>query len=72
MNVIELLDNIRKERGMSCYRMAQNIDEVLRPSQISNIFAKKADVKASTLVLLCKALGIDLVQLLKGENDVAI
>lgn len=66
MNVIEKIDNLRKERGWSYYKLSTTSE--LTPSTITNMLLRKTQPSLKTLTAICKAFGITLSEFFDENN----
>ena len=60
VNVLEKIDNLRKERGWSIYKLAEESE--LTQSTISNMFIRQTLPTISTLSQICDAFPITLAE----------
>ncbi|MCD8041045.1 MAG: helix-turn-helix domain-containing protein [Clostridia bacterium] len=58
MEVLEKIDELRKERGWSVNNLA--MEAMLTQSTLNNLYSRKAEPKLSTLRAICGAFGITL------------
>lgn len=65
MDVIQKIDNLRKERGWSAYKLAE--EAILTPSTISNMFTRGTVPTIYTLEQICEAFGITLAEFFSEE-----
>ena len=56
MNVLDRIDELRRERGWSVNYLA--MEAMLTQSTLNNLYARKAEPKLSTLRAICGAFGI--------------
>lgn len=65
MNVLERIDELRKERGWSINYLA--MEAGLTQSTVNNIFIRHSEPKLSTLRAICDAFGISLSTFFEAE-----
>lgn len=58
MNILERIDELRKERGWSVNYLAMEAE--LTQSTVNNMYIRKTEPKISTLRAICDAFGITL------------
>ncbi len=58
MNVLEKINHLRKEKGWSVYKLAE--ESGLTQSTLSNMFARKSNPSISTLSQICEGLKISM------------
>lgn len=66
MNVLEKIDFLRKQRGWTIYKLAENAG--INQSTLSNMFTRKTLPNISTLTILCEAFGISLAEFFTDDN----
>jgi len=66
MDVIEKIDSLRKQKGWSVYKLAEECS--LTQSTLSNMFIRKTQPTISTLTSICNGLGITLSQFFAESN----
>lgn len=66
MDILEKIDTLRKERGWTIYKLAENAGVI--QSTLSNMFTRKTLPSITTLTLLCDAFGITLAEFFKDDN----
>ena len=67
MNILERIDELRKERGWSVNYLAMEAE--LTQSTLNNLYIRKTDPKISTLRAICDAFGITLAEFFREERD---
>lgn len=60
MDVLERINELRKNRGWSIYKLAE--ESGITQSTLANMFTRKSNPSISTLIQLCEAFGITLSQ----------
>lgn len=67
MNVLEKIDELRKERGWSVNNLA--MEAMLTQSTLNNLYSRKTEPKLSTLRAICSAFGITLSEFFAFEKE---
>ncbi len=67
MDVLQRIDELRKERGWSVNNLA--MEAMLTQSTLSNLYTRKAEPKLSTLRAICNAFGITLAEFFSCETS---
>ena len=72
MDILEKIDELRKERGWSINYLA--MEAGLTQSTVNNLFLRKTEPKISTLRALCDAFGITLSEFFAEDtsNDILL
>jgi|AGTN01.3.fsa_nt_gi Helix-turn-helix. len=71
MDILEKIDMLRRERGWSVYKLAEEAG--LTQSTLSNMFARRTLPSVSTLTSICEAFGLKLSQFFNlGEKDAVL
>ena len=60
MDVLERINELRKNRGWSIYKLAE--ESGITQSTLANMFTRKSNPSIPTLIQLCEAFGITLSQ----------
>ena len=60
MDVLERINELRKNRGWSIYKLAE--ESSITQSTLANMFTRKSNPSIPTLIQLCEAFGITLSQ----------
>lgn len=60
MDVLERINELRKNRGWSIYKLAE--ESAITQSTLANMFTRKSNPSIPTLIQLCEAFGITLSQ----------
>ena len=68
MDILEKIDNLRKERGWSVYKLAE--EATLTQSTLANLFNRRSLPSIPTLELICEAFGITLAEFFADEKVV--
>ncbi len=66
MTILEKIDKLRIERGWSINNLA--MEAMLTQSTLSNLYARNAEPKISTLRAICTAFGITLSEFFADEE----
>lgn len=66
MDVLERIDELRKERGWSVNNLA--MEAMLTQSTLNNLYARGTEPKLSTLRAICGAFGITLAEFFAEED----
>ena len=66
MDVLERIDELRKEKGWSVNYLA--MEAGLTQSTVNNLYSRKSEPKLSTLRTICDAFGIALSDFFKEEE----
>lgn len=66
MDVLNRIEELRKERGWSIYKLAE--ESGITQSTLANMFSRKTLPSISTLMQLCDAFDISLSQFFSFEN----
>lgn len=69
MDVLQKIDELRKERGWSVNYMA--MEAMLTQSTVNNLYKRKTEPKLSTLRALCNAFGISLAEFFAEDKRFA-
>ena len=69
MDILNRIDELRKEKGWSMYRLAE--ESMLTQSTLANMFARNTQPSISTLVSICNGLNISLSRFF-AENEVDV
>ena len=56
MDVLKRIEELRKEKGWSMYKLAE--ESMLTQSTLANMFARKTQPSLSTILNICSGLGI--------------
>ena len=67
MDILDKIDNLRKQRGWSIYKLAE--EATLTQSTVANMFARKSLPSINTLKLICEAFNMSLAEFF-SENVV--
>ena len=67
MDILEKIDELRKERGWSVNYLA--MESELTQSTLNNLYSRKSDPKISTLRSICNAFGITLSEFFKDKEE---
>lgn len=67
MEVLEKIEELRKERGWSINYLAMEAE--LTQSTLNNLYTRKTEPKLSTLRSICNAFGITLSDFFKEEKN---
>lgn len=67
MDVLERIEQLRKQRGWSQYKLATEAG--LTQSTLANMFSRRTQPSISTLSLICDAFGISLAQFFANDED---
>lgn len=67
MDILERIDNLRKSRGWSLYKLAEECEVV--PSTLANMFARKTLPSITTLIAICNGLGITLSEFFSDDAE---
>lgn len=67
MDVLQRIDELRRERGWSVNNLA--MEAMLTQSTLNNLYSRRAEPKLSTLRALCGAFGITLAEFFSPETD---
>lgn len=67
MDILERIDELRKERGWSINYLAMEAE--LTQSTINNIYTRHTEPKISTLRAICNAFGITLAEFFDEEHS---
>lgn len=67
MDILNRIDNLRKERGWSMYELAT--ESGLTLSTIANMFSRKTQPSIKTLYALCEAFDMSLSQFFDEDNQ---
>ena len=60
MDILDKIDNLRKQRGWSIYKLAE--EATLTQSTVANMFARKSLPSINTLKLICEAFNMSLAE----------
>ncbi len=66
MDVLERIDELRRQRGWSVNNLA--MEAMLTQSTLNNLYVRKAEPKLSTLRAICAAFGITLAEFFRYEE----
>ena len=66
MDVLERIDELRRQRGWSVNNLA--MEAMLTQSTLNNLYVLKAEPKLSTLRAICAAFGITLAEFFRYEE----
>ena len=66
MEVLERIDELRKQRGWSVNNLA--MEAMLTQSTLNNLYVRRAEPKLSTLRAICTAFGITLAEFFRYEE----
>lgn len=66
MDVLERIDELRRQRGWSVNNLA--MEAMLTQSTLNNLYVRKAEPKLSTLRAICAAFGITLSEFFRYEE----
>ena len=66
MEVLERIDELRKQRGWSVNNLA--MEAMLTQSTLNNLYVRRAEPKLSTLRAICAAFGISLAEFFRYEE----
>lgn len=67
MNILERIDELRKERGWSVNNLA--MEAMLTQSTLNNLYMRGSEPKLSTLRAICGAFGITLAEFFAEEDE---
>lgn len=70
MNIIERIEELRKERGWTKYRLAE--EAMLTHSTLAAIYVRQTPPKIEILEMICNAFGITLAQFFASNDDAEI
>lgn len=66
MEVLERINELRKNRGWSIYKLAE--ESGITQSTLANMFTRKSNPSISTLKQLCEGFGITLAQFFEDDS----
>ena len=66
MEVLDRIDELRKQRGWSVNNLA--MEAMLTQSTLNNLYVRRAEPKLSTLRAICAAFGISLAEFYRYEE----
>lgn len=67
MNILDRIDELRKERGWSVNNLA--MEAMLTQSTLNNLYLRGSEPKLSTLRAICGAFGITLAEFFAEEEE---
>lgn len=67
MDILRRIDELRKERGWSIYKLSEQSD--VMQSTLSNMFARKTMPSIQTLSMLCSAFGITMSEFFEEHSQ---